>query len=146
MIWDLAQQKALASLATKKDKKPLEGYLTQLICIYVVKACLSLSLTEWEDFKIYCNFSTVIKAVKASNALDSPKIRLGGGLCFSGSTGWPNRIFWIRQDHEARIWNVLWWGKCYPKRSVIACKLLIRYLIMILDDLHWSCCWRTNKW
>ena len=92
--------------------------------MYIVKASLSLSLAEWEDLKMYRNFSTVIKAVKASKALDSPKIGLGGGLCFSGSTGWPNRIFWIRQDHEARIWNVLWWGKCYPKRSVIAHKLL----------------------
>ena len=36
MIWDLAQQKTLASLATKNNKKPLESYLTQLICIYVI--------------------------------------------------------------------------------------------------------------
>ena len=59
MIWDLAQQKTLASLATKNNKKSLESYLTQLICIYVVKACSSLSLTESDDFKMYCNFSKV---------------------------------------------------------------------------------------
>ena len=69
MIWDLAQQKTLASLATKNNKKPLESYLTQLIWIYVVKACLSLSLTESDDFKMFCNFSIVITAVKASKSI-----------------------------------------------------------------------------
>lgn len=36
MIWDSEQQKTLASLATKNNKKPRESYLTQLICIYVI--------------------------------------------------------------------------------------------------------------